>query len=171
MLADRKIKKYEELRKICEVLHKENKKIVFVSGTFDILHVGHSKFCEFAKSHGDVLIVLVGNDDTIRKYKGPGKPITNELQRTQLVASLESVDYAVIGDEPYDGITDVAVIMNIIRPAFFIVPTTDKPETIERKREIAKETGSEFLLYKREELSDTPEISTTGIIKKLSSAR
>ena len=88
--------KLEELKKIVNKLKKEGKKVVFTNGCFDILHVGHVKYLEEAKKLGDMLIVGVNSNESVRLLKGKGRPIMPEEERAEIVAALECVDYTVI---------------------------------------------------------------------------
>ncbi len=98
------IKSFDEIGKLSLELHKKDKKIVFTNGCFDILHVGHVKYLEVAKSYGDVLIVGLNADGSVRKLKGINRPINTQEDRAYILASLESVDYVVIFEEetPYE---------------------------------------------------------------------
>lgn len=73
--------------------------MVFTNGCFDILHFGHVKYLQEARQFGDILIVGINSDSSIRKLKGNSRPIINEKDRQKIVAGLESVDYVVIFDE------------------------------------------------------------------------
>lgn len=88
-----KIKTRQELIQIVKRLKSQGKKIVTTNGAFDILHVGHIKSFEKAKKFGDFLIVGVNTDDSVRRYKGPKRPINKENDRVYLVAALAVVDY------------------------------------------------------------------------------
>ena len=98
------IKTFEEIEKLTKEFHGKNKKIVFTNGCFDILHVGHVKYLEVAKSYGDILIVGLNADSSVQKLKGQTRPINSQNDRAYILASLESVDYVVIFDEdtPYE---------------------------------------------------------------------
>lgn len=98
------IKTFQEVEKLSYKFHELGKKVVFTNGCFDILHAGHVKYLEVAKSYGDVLIVGVNADSSVRKLKGPTRPINNQDDRAYILASLESVDYVVIFEEetPYE---------------------------------------------------------------------
>ena len=98
------IKTFAEIEKLAKDFHKKNKKIVFTNGCFDILHVGHVKYLEIAKSYGDILIVGVNSNDSVQKLKGINRPINTQEDRAYILASLESVDYVVIFEEetPYE---------------------------------------------------------------------
>lgn len=94
-----KIKSLSVLKKIVSGLKKKGKRIVFTNGCFDILHYGHAKYLEDAKTKGDCLIVALNSDSSVRKIKGKKRPIVCQNQRAGLLAALESVDYVVIFQE------------------------------------------------------------------------
>ena len=98
------IKTFAEIEKLAKDFHKKDKKIVFTNGCFDILHVGHVKYLEIAKSYGDILIVGVNSNDSVQKLKGINRPINTQEDRAYILASLESVAYVVIFEEetPYE---------------------------------------------------------------------
>ncbi|WP_418179817.1 D-glycero-beta-D-manno-heptose-7-phosphate kinase [Aliarcobacter lanthieri] len=98
------IKTFKEIEELAIKLHNLGKKIVFTNGCFDILHVGHVKYLEEAKSYGDVLILGLNADSSVRKLKGAKRPINTQDDRAYILASLESVDYVVIFEEetPYE---------------------------------------------------------------------
>ena len=99
-----KIKGREELAKIIQGLKREGKKIVFTNGCFDLLHAGHVTYLEEAKGLGDVLVVGVNSDSSVRRIKGSGRPIVPLEQRMAVLAALEAVDYVVPFEEdtPYE---------------------------------------------------------------------
>ena len=94
-----KIKTKEELVKIISDLKSHGKKIVTTNGAFDILHVGHIKSFERAREYGDALIVGLNTDESVRRYKGPKRPLNPEHDRAYMVAALEVVDYVVLFGE------------------------------------------------------------------------
>lgn len=98
------IKSFEEIKTLAKKLHSKGKKIVFTNGCFDILHAGHVKYLEEAKSYGDILILGLNADSSVKKLKGPSRPINTQDDRAYILASLESVDYVVIFEEetPYE---------------------------------------------------------------------
>ncbi|MDB2405609.1 D-glycero-beta-D-manno-heptose-7-phosphate kinase [Arcobacteraceae bacterium] len=89
------IKTFDEIERTVERLKKQNKKIVFTNGCFDILHKGHVQYLDKAKSFGDVLILGLNSDASVSALKGPNRPINNEDDRGYILAALESVDYVV----------------------------------------------------------------------------
>lgn len=95
-LSARKIKRLTELKKIISGLKRNGKKIVFTNGCFDILHSGHVQYLEKAKAKGDILIVAVNTDESIRKIKGENRPIVNQTDRIKVLAALSCVDYVTL---------------------------------------------------------------------------
>lgn len=91
-----KIKELPDLKKIIEGRRAAGEKIVFANGCFDILHVGHVRYLSGAKEYGDVLVVGVNADESVKALKGEGRPALNEEQRMVLVAAMECVDYVVL---------------------------------------------------------------------------
>src|SRR5512144_2194645 len=77
----------------------EGRRIVFTNGVFDILHPGHLRYLQAARAHGDVLIVAVNSDRSVRANKGPSRPINSETERAEVVAALRCVDAVVVFDE------------------------------------------------------------------------
>jgi len=98
------IKTVDEIRDLSKDLNARGKKIVFTNGCFDLLHAGHVQYLETAKSCGDILILGINSDRSVKALKGLGRPINNETDRSYIVAALEVVDYVVIFDEdtPYN---------------------------------------------------------------------
>lgn len=94
-----KIRSEEEIVKITKRLKQEGKKIVTTNGSFDIFHFGHTKLFEEAKQQGDVLIVGVNSDKSVKEYKGPDRPINPEQARAGVVAALQAVDYVFLFDD------------------------------------------------------------------------
>ena len=101
--SDTKIKSAIEITRLIEKLKSDGKKIVFTNGCFDLLHIGHIKYLEKAKSYGDILILGLNSDRSVKSIKGEKRPITNQKDRSYILAGLEAVDYVVIFDEetPY----------------------------------------------------------------------
>jgi len=91
--------KLKDLKKIIDKFKKEKKVIVFTNGCFDILHIGHVKYLKKAKKLGDILIVGVNSDDSVKILKGKTHPIIPEKERAEILDSLEVVDYVIIFNE------------------------------------------------------------------------
>lgn len=94
-----KIKGSKELKKIISHLKKSGKIIVFTNGCFDLLHYGHVKYLQEAKRKGDILVVGINSDASVRRIKGNQRPLVNQNDRLRVVAALESVDYVVLFKE------------------------------------------------------------------------
>lgn len=101
MDSKNKIKTLKQLRNIVEKLKSQNKKIITTNGVFDILHPGHVSYLEEAKRLGDVLIVGVNSDASVKMNKDDKRPINDEKSRAHVLAALESVDYVFIFGEKY----------------------------------------------------------------------
>ena len=88
---------------------RKNKKIVFTNGCFDLLHVGHIRYLKEARAKGDFLVVAINSDSSVKKLKGPTRPIQAETDRAEILAALESVDATVIfsEDTPENIITQI----------------------------------------------------------------
>lgn len=91
--------KREDLQELLKKLKNEHKTIVTTNGCFDILHVGHVRYLEETKKFGDVLIVALNSDKSVKRLKGEGRPINNENDRAEVLNGLKSVDYVVLFDE------------------------------------------------------------------------
>ena len=89
-----------KLPSLVRSLRKQDKKIVFTNGCFDLLHVGHLRYLEKAKALGDLLVVGVNSDDSVREIKGPRRPLLPLRERMELLAGLSCVDYVTSFDEP-----------------------------------------------------------------------
>lgn len=88
--------------------------VVVTNGCFDILHVGHLRYLQACKAAGDILVVLVNTDASVRRLKGPERPIVNESDRAEVIAGLGCVDYVTLFDEPTP-----EVLLEAIRPDFY----------------------------------------------------
>ena len=88
-----------DIEDFCAILRRCGKKIVFTNGCFDILHAGHVRYLEKARSFGDVLVLGLNTDASVRENKGPSRPINNEEDRAAVVDALRAVDYVVLFGE------------------------------------------------------------------------
>jgi len=98
--AHEKIVPREKLVALLAAPRQRGQRIVLANGVFDTLHVGHVRYLSAAKSEGEILVVAVNSDSSVRPLKGPGRPILDEQARALLVAALRDVDYVVIFPEP-----------------------------------------------------------------------
>lgn len=94
--ASQIIHNLKKLSPLVEQYRREKKKIVLTQGSFDMVHIGHARYCEKAKSYGDVLIVGVDSDDKVRARKGPDRPIVPEDERLEMLTHLRAVDLVVL---------------------------------------------------------------------------
>lgn len=99
MNTKNKILTKEKLKNFLKKAKKEGKKIVFTNGCFDILHAGHVRIIEFSKSQGDLLILGLNRDASIKRLKGPSRPINKEKDRAIVVSALQAVDGVVLFKE------------------------------------------------------------------------
>jgi D-glycero-beta-D-manno-heptose 1-phosphate adenylyltransferase len=106
---------WEELKKEVELCRRDGQRIVFTNGCFDILHAGHAHYLHDAKNAGDVLIVAVNSDVSVRKIKGEKRPIVPQKERAEVVASLKSVDYVTIFEE-----TTPLKLIEFLRPDILV---------------------------------------------------
>ena len=90
----------DKIADFCQVLRDGGKRVVFTNGCFDILHAGHVRYLNKARSFGDCLVLGLNTDSSVSRIKGPSRPINSELDRAEVVGALKSVDYVVLFDEP-----------------------------------------------------------------------
>lgn len=135
---------------------RENKKVVFTNGCFDILHIGHVRYLEEAKSCGDILVVGVNSDSSVRDLKGPERPIQNEQDRSQILAALKAVDFTVLFSDE----TPLSLI-ELINPDVLVKGGDWSIDQI---------VGSEFVLKNGGEVKSLSFVdgrSTTNIVNKI----
>src|SRR5580704_17775387 len=109
--AQEKIVSREKLAALLATEKQHGRRVVLANGVFDTLHVGHARYLSGAKAEGDLLVVAVNSDSSVRPLKGPGRPILDEQARALLVAALREVDYVVIFPEP-----NVEKLLEVLRP-------------------------------------------------------
>ena len=98
-LTGQKVKTVSELQDIVPRHRLQGQRIVFTNGCFDLLHIGHIKLLHEAKGFGDILIVAINDDDSVRRLKGPNRPCMNQRERAHLLSALNCVDYVVVFSE------------------------------------------------------------------------
>ncbi len=108
------IKTWDELIEIRKKLKLDNKKVVFTNGCFDILHSGHVDYLTKAKNFGDVLIVGLNSDVSVRSIKGEKRPILNQHERAAVISNLKAVDYVTLFDEDTPAKLIEAVVPDIL---------------------------------------------------------
>ena len=146
--------KLRTLEQLAESL--SSKKVVLANGCFDILHVGHLRYLRDARSLGDVLVVAINSDESVRAIKDPGRPILDERERVALVSALECVDYVVLFDE-----RDVTRVLKTLRPAVH-AKGTDYTEDTVPERDVVRAHGGDVRIT-----GDAKDHSTREIIQRI----
>ncbi len=155
-IINNKIYTTEALKRQLAVWRFLEKKIVFTNGCFDILHLGHIDYLSKAKDLGNILIVGVNSDDSVRRIKGKNRPITDETSRSTIIASLHFVDAVVLFDEdtPYE-------LIKLVQPDVLVKGSDYKPEEIVGY-DIVTAKGGEIIT-----VDFLPGYSTTAIEKRI----
>ena len=150
----------KELDELISSLKSQNRKIVFTNGVFDIIHRGHVEYLNEAKKLGDVLIVGLNSDSSVKKIKGDSRPVNSENDRAFVLVNLKAVDYVVIFEEdtPY-------ILIKSIVPDVLAKGGDWKTEDIVGS-DIVLDSGGKVLSLKFIE-----NYSTTGIINKISETK
>jgi D-beta-D-heptose 7-phosphate kinase/D-beta-D-heptose 1-phosphate adenosyltransferase len=151
-----KIKTVQELRPLLDILRATGKKIVFTNGCFDIIHTGHTRYLAIARSFGDLLVVAVNSDASVRIIKGDKRPINAEAERAETLAALESVDFVTIFDEP-----DPHKVISALQPDVLVKGGDWSIEKI-IGRDVVEARGGRVVNVPYVEGA-----STTGIIEKI----
>jgi rfaE bifunctional protein nucleotidyltransferase chain/domain len=133
-------------------------RIVLANGCFDVLHVGHVRYLQGARREGDVLVVAINADPSVRALKGEGRPILPAEARARLVAGLSAVSYVVIFDQP-----DVTRLLSTLRPDVHAKGTDYTVETVP-ERETAGRLGIRIAI-----VGDPKQHSTRGLLARLRS--
>ncbi|HKV42381.1 MAG TPA: D-glycero-beta-D-manno-heptose 1-phosphate adenylyltransferase [Blastocatellia bacterium] len=144
----------------CQKLRQDGKRVVFTNGCFDLLHPGHVRYLAEARSLGDVLIVAINSDRSVRANKGAGRPILDEKERVEVLSALEAVSYVTIFDEetPRD-------LIALLLPDVLVKGGDWPVETIVGREEVEASGGQVLSLpYIQGE-------STTAIIERIVLAR
>lgn len=155
---EKKIKNLKELKEIILKLKKQEKRIVFTNGCFDILHFGHVKYLQEAKQKGDILVVGINSDASVRKIKGRKRPLVGQHDRLNIIAALESVDYVILFHDD----TPLNLIFSI------------KPDVLVKGSDWKKSdiVGSDLVLAKKGQVFNIKLVkgrSTTNLIRKIAS--
>lgn len=146
----------EKLDNIIKKLKSENKKIVFTNGCFDILHAGHVRYLKESKKFGDILIIGLNSDISVKKIKGESRPINPEMDRAEVLAGLEAVNYIVLFDE-----TSPVKLLEEIKPDIYTKGADYTVETLPEAKTVLSYGGKiEFIKFLEGR-------STTKIIDKI----
>lgn len=131
-----KIKSREELKEIVDRARTEGRKVAFTNGCFDLIHVGHTRYLQEAKKYGDIFIVAVNSDSSVRALKGDSRPIISEDQRAEVLAALGCVDYVTIFSE-----LDPLKLITYLKPDFLVKGGDWAADTIIGKEVVEAEGG------------------------------
>ncbi len=149
-----KLKEREALALITAKLKKQGKKVVFANGCFDVLHVGHIRFLKGARAKGDVLVLGLNSDSSVRKLKGNGRPLVNQRERAEIMSGFEFIDYVVIFNE-----------LTVDKTLKSLLPTYHAKGTDYTKDTVPEKDMAEALGIKIAIVGDRKNHSTTDLIK------
>ena len=153
-----KIKNLQDLIESVGLHKKEGKKIVFTNGCYDLIHIGHIRCFQEGKKLGDILIVALNSDRSVRSIKGPPRPIVPQEERAEIVSSLESVDYVTIFDQD-----DPLEVISSVKPDILVKGGDWNSNAIVGRDVVESYGGKVFALPL------VPDVSTTQIIKTIAS--
>jgi len=154
-MENKKIKTQKEILEIVEELKKQDKKITTYNGSFDVLHLGHIKALEEASQQGDVLIILLNSDKSVKSYKGPTRPTVPEQERAETLSAIESVDYIVVFDE-----INPKQVLEQIKPDIYVSGADWGKNCIERV--VVEKNGGEVYV-----LNWVDGLSTSSLIERI----
>lgn len=131
-------------------------RIVLTNGAFDLLHVGHLRYLEHAKTFGDVLVVAVNSDASVRRAKGPSRPMVKDAERAELVAALRCVDWVVVFEDD-----TVVPIIRAVKPDVHAKGTDYTEDTVPERDEVVRNGGVVRIA------GDPKNHSTTAVVQAL----
>jgi rfaE bifunctional protein nucleotidyltransferase chain/domain len=156
LVVSGKVKSLDELKSITVQARRNGKTVVFTNGCFDLLHRGHVHVLREAKALGDILVVAINSDGSVKAIKGPNRPVLPESDRAELVAAMEMVDYVALFDEP-----DPYKMIAAIRPNVLVKGGDWGPEEIVGA-DIVKQDGGKVAV-----IPYLKGFSTTEIIERI----
>ena len=155
-MSGRFVPDHGELERLVAAAKAAGKRVVFTNGGFEILHVGHVRSLADARSRGDLLLVAVNSDASIRRNKGPGRPVGPEAERVEVLCALSCVDLVTVFDDPtVDG------LLRLLRPQ---VHAKGRDYTAENlpERETVKEIGAEIAI-----VGDPKDHATSDLLERI----
>ena len=156
--ASTKVASLETLKEVCAAARNAGRKISFANGCFDLLHVGHTRYLQAARAEGDLLIVGVNADESVRRLKGPNRPLQNENDRARLIGALHAVDWVVIFPED-----TVENLLLALKPDVHCKGTDYTEETVP-ERAIVRGYGGRVAI-----VGDPKDHNTSDLLKSLGS--
>ena len=155
-MSGRFVPDHAELARLVAEARARGRRVVFTNGGFEILHVGHVRSLKDARSRGDLLVVAVNSDASIRRNKGEGRPVVPAAERVELLCALECVDLVTVFDDPtVDG------LLRTVRPTVHAKGSDYTPETVP-ERETVREIGAEIAI-----VGDPKDHSTTDFVERI----
>lgn len=151
-----KIVTFSEIKILSRQYKDAEKTIVFTNGCFDILHAGHVKYLTHAAELGDILILGLNSDDSVKRIKGENRPVVGQEHRSYVIAALACIDHVVLFDEPDPGKLIEAICPDVL------VKGADWPEDQIIGADVVKQNGGRV-----ERVTLEPDISTTKIIERI----
>ena len=156
--AASKVVSRERLIEVCAAARAGKKTIAFANGCFDLLHVGHTRYLQAARAEGDVVVVGVNGDDSVRRLKGPARPLQSQNDRALLVAAQHAVDWVTIFEED-----TVEALLRAIRPDVHCKGTDYTVDTVP-ERHVVREYGGRIAI-----VGDPKDHDTSVLLKRLGS--
>ena len=148
----KKIHLLPELENIIEKHKQDGDQVVLANGCFDLIHAGHIRYLKDSKNRGDILVVALNSDSSVRRLKGKGRPILPEEERGEIIASFSFVDYVTFFDEPkVDG------VLRALKPHVHAKGSDYTVETVP-ERETVKEYGGEIAITGGPKIKSTSEV-------------
>lgn len=155
-MSGRFVPDHGELARIVAAEKAAGKRVVFTNGGFEILHVGHVRSLSDARSRGDLLLVAVNSDASIRRNKGPGRPVVPAAERVEVLCALACVDLVTVFDDPtVDG------LLRLLRPRVHAKGRDYTPENLP-ERETVKEIGAEIAI-----VGDPKDHATSDLLERI----
>ena len=158
--AETKVLDRARVGEVSEAAKASGKTVVFTNGCFDILHIGHVRYLQDARALGDILVVGLNSDDSVKRLKGPERPVVSELERAEILAALECVDYLSIfpEDTPIE-------LLEVVRPSIHVKGGDYKVEDLAEAPTVIKHGGRvEIVTFTS---TETQGQSTSNIIGRI----
>jgi rfaE bifunctional protein nucleotidyltransferase chain/domain len=154
--AASKVGTLEQVAQAVAAARRDGRRVAFANGCFDVLHVGHVRYLEGARAEGDVLVVAVNGDASVRRLKGEGRPLLDAAQRALLVAALRAVDHVLVFDED-----DVSKLLLAMRPDVHCKGTDYTVDTVP-ERGVVRSYGGRVAI-----VGDAKDHSTRLLLERL----
>jgi rfaE bifunctional protein nucleotidyltransferase chain/domain len=151
-----KIKNIDELRTIIAQAQASGKRVVFANGCFDLIHVGHIRYLQGARNQGDLLVVAINDDSSVKLLKGPGRPLQSQEERAEIISSFYSVDFVTVFTEP-----TVDNLLKVLKPDIHAKGTDYRAENVP-ERETVRSYGGKVAI-----VGDPKDHATRDLIKKI----